>query len=459
MPPKIHKLIIAVSFAIQSCGIYMGPPGGVQDRSFIGEQTATEKDFDKLPPPKEKIVVGVYKFRDQTGQYKASDLGANWSTAIPQGITTILIKSLEDSKWFTPVERENIGNLLNERQIIRTTRQEYSDGTAPNQLPPLLFAGILFEGGVISYDTNILTGGAGARYFGVGGSTEYRQDRITVYLRAVSTSNGKILKTIYTSKTILSQSISASMFRYVDPERLMEAEVGVTNNEPVHMAVTEAINKAVYLMVLEGIKDKLWTAAEEGEEGEEDTEVDRLLADYQKELEESAKRVVGKGVHEKDRRADVSMGAYYTFNTLKGDYRASTSRPGVKAVLKYNFSDHFNANFSFGYQQLGSKEFFRSTFRTVEFDLEYLVLPYNDFSPFLSGGFGLINNKKRGSDRREKFKTQFGCGFEYLASPTIGIRGFATYHMGIDDSWDELVSGRRDDHFLQVGAGIQFNIR
>src|SRR5699024_8773295 len=124
----------------------------------------------------------------------------------------------------------------------------------PEKLPPLLFAGTLFEGGVVSYDTNILTGGAGARYFGVGGSTKYRQDRITVYLRAVSTSSGKVLKTVYTSKTILSQSLNASMFRYVDPDRLMEAELGITNNEPVHMAVTEAINKAVYLMVLEGIQ-------------------------------------------------------------------------------------------------------------------------------------------------------------------------------------------------------------
>src|SRR5690606_19420669 len=233
MKPPIYILYFAILIALQSCGVFMIPPGGVEDRSYIGESTPTQRDFEKLPQPKEQVVVGVYKFRDQTGQYKASEMGANWSTAVPQGLTTILIKSLEDSKWFVPIERENIGNLLNERQIIRTTRQEYAgNNQTNNQLPPLLFAGILLEGGVISYDTNILTGGAGARYFGIGGSTEYRQDRITVYLRAVSTSNGKVLKTVYTSKTILSQSINSSMFRYIDFERLMEAEVGVTNNEP-----------------------------------------------------------------------------------------------------------------------------------------------------------------------------------------------------------------------------------
>ena len=113
---------------------------------------------------------------------------------------------------------------MNERKIIRT-RDEYSKTKNKKEakLPALLYAGVLLEGGVISYDTNILTGGLGARYFGVGGSTQYRQDRISVYLRAVSTSNGKILKTVYVSKTILSQAISVNLFKYVSFQRLLEA--------------------------------------------------------------------------------------------------------------------------------------------------------------------------------------------------------------------------------------------
>lgn len=451
MKTPIYIVYLAIFIVFQSCGVFLIPPGGFEERSQIGEATPTEKDFNKLPTPKEQVVVGVYKFRDQTGQYKASEMGANWSTAIPQGLTTILIKSLEDSKWFVPIERENIGNLLNERQIIRTTRQEYSGNNANTQLPPLLFAGILLEGGVISYDTNILTGGAGARYFGIGGSTQYRQDRITVYLRAVSTSNGKVLKTVYTSKTILSQSINASMFRYVDFERLMEAEVGVTNNEPVHIAVTEAINKAVYLLILEGIKDNVWETVTD------DAELaNQLLDKYNTEILENTKRVAGKGVWEKERRSRFSFGVSYTFNTLKGDYKTQTMRPGIKGTFKYIFSDYFNANFSVGIQQLGSKEYFRSTFNSYDLDLEYLVMPYNQFSPYLSGGFGIINDMK-GLDKTGKFKTQFGGGLEYMVSPTVGIRGFGSYHIGFDDDWDEMVSGKRDDHYLQVGVGVQIN--
>src|SRR5690606_3591006 len=235
----------------------------------------------------------------------------------------------------------------------------------------------------------------------------------TVYIRAVSTSSGKVLKTVYTSKTILSQSINSSMFRYVDFERLMEAEVGVTNNEPVQIAVTEAINKAVYLLVLEGIKDKIWETSEG-----QDSIANELLVSYEKEIDESNKRVAGKGVWEKDRRSKFSFGLSYTFNTLKGDFKTQTMRPGVKGTFKYIFSDYFNANLSFGFQQMGAKEYFRSTFSTYDLDLEYLVMPFNQFSPYLFGGFGIISDIN-GEDKRGKFKTQFGGGLEYMISPTI----------------------------------------
>ena len=249
---------VCLSLLLASCGTYFNQPVDITE-ARIGEASQVTKRLRSLPPPEEPVVVGVYNFRDLTGQYKASEVGSTFSTAVTQGATSILIEALEDSGWFTAIERENIGNLLNERNIIRSTRQEYQ-GAAQNQpqVPPLLFAGVLLEGGIVSYDTNIVTGGMGARYFGVGGSTRYRQDRITIYLRAVSTSSGKILKNIYVSKTILSQAVDANLYRYVNFQRLLEAEVGFTRNEPVQLAVKEAIEKAVENLIIEGIEDDLW---------------------------------------------------------------------------------------------------------------------------------------------------------------------------------------------------------
>ncbi len=226
----------------------------------LNQRSPVYAELQKLPPPVEPVVVAVYKFRDQTGQYKPTENGSSFSTAVTQGATNILIKALDDSGYFTPIERENVSNLLNERKIIRSTRTQYGnpDGNEAQVLPPLLYAGILIEGGIVSYDANVLTGGAGARYFGAGANVRYRQDRVTIYLRAISTSNGRILKTVNTSRTILSQALDGGLFRFVRFQRLLEAELGYTFNEPSEMAVREAIEKAVQVLVLDGLVDGLW---------------------------------------------------------------------------------------------------------------------------------------------------------------------------------------------------------
>ncbi len=233
----------------------------VPTKATINNTSALHDDLISIPPPQEKIVVAVYKFRDQTGQYKTSQTSTTFSTAVTQGATSMLIKALEDSGWFIPIEREGLPNLLNERKIIRSSRLQYQaeSGQAMPALPPLLYAGVLLEGGVIAYDTNYITGGAGLRYFGVGGSGQIRKDRVTIYLRLVSVKNGQVLKTVSTTKSILSKEVDFGVYRYVSIKKLLEAEAGFSTNEPPSMCVLEAVEKAVYDLIIEGIKDGVWS--------------------------------------------------------------------------------------------------------------------------------------------------------------------------------------------------------
>jgi len=233
------------------------------DRATIGYTTAIHDDLISLPPPKEKIVVAVYKFRDQTGQYKTSAQATTFSTAVTQGATSMLNKVLEDSGWFVPIEREGLANLLNERKIIRSTRLQYQaeGGQTLPPLPPLLYAGVLLEGGIIGYDTNLVTGGLGVRYFGVGGSGKLRRDKITIYLRLAAVKDGRILKSVSTTKSILSREVDLGVYRFVRVKRLLEVETGLSTNEPPSMCVLEAIEKAVYDLIVEGILDGVWELA------------------------------------------------------------------------------------------------------------------------------------------------------------------------------------------------------
>jgi len=235
--------------------------------AYIPQKTETQRMLEALPPPQRPVAIAVYDFSDQTGQFKQEDTTQTLSRAVSQGAASILVKALQDAgdrSWFTIVERENLKNLLSEREIIREMRQRYLGEKDVNAqaLPSLLFAGVLLEGGIIGYDTNTVTGGAGAAFLGIGGHTDYRQDTVTVYLRAVSVRTGEVLTTVTASKTIASKAIDGNAFKFVAFKKLLEAEAGVTTNEPSEVALQQAIEKAVYGLVIEGTELKLWGFAD-----------------------------------------------------------------------------------------------------------------------------------------------------------------------------------------------------
>lgn len=235
-------------------------------QAIIPAKTTTQRLLNDIAPPPRPIAIAVYGFTDQTGQFKPSEVGQTLSRAVSQGGGSILVKALHDAgnrRWFTVVEREQLKNLLSERQIIREMRERYLGESAINAdaLPSLLFAGVLLEGGVIGYDSNTVTGGAGAAFLGLGARTEYRQDTVTVYLRAVSVRTGEVLASVSSSKTIASRAISASTFKFVAFKELLEAELGITSNEPDQLALQQAIEKAVFGLIMEGIDLKLWAFA------------------------------------------------------------------------------------------------------------------------------------------------------------------------------------------------------
>ena len=240
--------------------------------------TEMNQSLRDLPPPSQKVVVAVYNYADQTGQFKPSEATQSLSKAVTQGATSVLIKALQDvgnGSWFTVVEREKIDNLLKERRIITQMRMTYlgEKQINPQALPPLLFAGIIFEGGIIGFDSNIQTGGLGARLLGIGGDLKYRLDTITIYLRAVSTKTGQVVASVTTHKTIASVALQGGVFKFIALDKILEAEAGFTKNEPDQLAVQQAIEKAVYSMVIEGSDSNAWSFADK-------TAQSRLLGSY-----------------------------------------------------------------------------------------------------------------------------------------------------------------------------------
>ena len=205
-----------------------------------------------------KITVAVYAFPDKTGQRKQVGL----STAVSQGADVWVIQSLmavSNGDWFTVVERASLDNLVKERQLIRSTRELYDGSAATDSLSPMLFAGLILEGGIVGYDTNTTSGGAGPRYLGLGANDQYRTDQVTVSLRLIGVQTGEILLTVSATKTIASTSNGADVFRFLDlGTRALEIESGNAANEPVNYAIRTAIEYAVLQMLYEGKEIGLW---------------------------------------------------------------------------------------------------------------------------------------------------------------------------------------------------------
>ena len=255
-------LLIAGALLLNGCAAMVGAGSGLALEPKGPEIVpSAAHQLLNLPPPNTKAVVAVYTFTDKTGQRKTIDNIASFSTAVTQGSDDILIEALRDAgrgNWFAVVERAGLDGLTRERQLIKNTRDMY-EGEGANRLKPLLYAGLILEGGIIAYDTNLRTGGAGERTLGIGIKHQYREDKVTVVLRAILVQTGEVLLNVTATKTILSTGGGADLFRFYElGTQLVEVESGSTENEAVNHAVRAAIEAAVYGLVIQGLERQVW---------------------------------------------------------------------------------------------------------------------------------------------------------------------------------------------------------
>jgi len=225
------------------------------------------KQLESLPAlDGQRMTIAVYGFADKTGQRKTVDAYATFSSAVTQGAESWLIDGLRAAgkgKWFQVLERASLDNIIKERQLIAQTRDTFI-GKNAEKLSPMLFAGIIAEGGIIGYDTNILTGGAGASALGISASTQYRKDVVTISLRLISVQTGEVLLSVAVTKTITSVAVSGNLFRFYDHGTTpIESELGITANEPNGIAVRSAIDQAVIEIVKLGEAEGLWKFVKE----------------------------------------------------------------------------------------------------------------------------------------------------------------------------------------------------
>jgi curli production assembly/transport component CsgG len=271
---QLQKLQYLLVLLLSSCSIFDQYEDTYDQRrqtDIVRIQDLQSPKLKNVQLPQVSPVVAVYPtaFTDQTGQRKSNSEFALFSTAITQQPNALLIRALKhagDGKFFRVVERVGLDNLTKERQLIRSAREQTAtDEDKKKALRPLLFAGILIEGAVISYEANLESGGVGARYLGVGNSVQYREDNITVSLRMVSVATGEVLLEVLSQKTIFSYGKSEDVFRFIESgTELVEIELGNARNESSTIALMKAIEGGVLEIVNIGYEKGFWILQNEG---------------------------------------------------------------------------------------------------------------------------------------------------------------------------------------------------
>ena len=248
---------------VSSCTSWTGPMEIPVVETAKVQLTLLEQKLIEIHPPIRQPSVAVYRFTDQTGQKKQNaNGGTSFSTAVTQAPAVYLIRALTraaNGKFFKVIDRSILDDLTKERQLIRQTRSSFH-GEGAKRLPALTFAGMIITGGVVGFDHSIDSGGAGARYLGIGSSREFSRDTVTINIRLVSVATGEVLLEVISSKTILSTAYGGDVFKFIEQgTELVEVESGVASNESVSIATQRAIETGVLEVIERGNSLGYWT--------------------------------------------------------------------------------------------------------------------------------------------------------------------------------------------------------
>ncbi|NND50796.1 MAG: Curli production assembly/transport component CsgG, partial [Flavobacteriaceae bacterium] len=121
------------------------------------------------------------------------------------------------------------------------------------------------------------------------------------------------------------------------------------------------------------------------------------------------------------------------------------------AGYKRYLGSHVNLNFTYHKFNLAYKDQFNNGFMSFDLNLEWNVLPFDSFSPFIYAGGGL--NAANYFTRTDS-KVQGGAGIEYLVSKGVGVKLYTDYNHVFTDELDGKIYGDAEDIYWRLGFGL-----
>ncbi|HUH27759.1 Curli production assembly/transport component CsgG [Gelidibacter sp.] len=150
------------------------------------------------------------------------------------------------------------------------------------------------------------------------------------------------------------------------------------------------------------------------------------------------------------RGANVIEAAIGT-SSINGDLPDAMFEIAFRIGYKRSLSPYFDIGLTYNKFNLAFKDIYNEGFMSFDVNLEYLLSPYKNFSPFIFAGGGL-NASNYFTQTATKF--QGGAGFEIIVAPGMGLRLLADYNYVLSDTLDGRVFGASDDTYWRILGGV-----
>jgi curli production assembly/transport component CsgG len=416
------------------------------------EQLAVSTTPAQLPAANQKIVATVYPFRLSADQPLQPTKNTAKTTASPD-YTTIFFEVLRTSGWFVPVEYNNVDNLINgqpTKPSVPSTAVE-SSNPAASQGPT-----IILEAGLFSHDANALSDEEASKYVTNRVSNRYRQDRATVFIRALSAQSGKVLKTIYWTRTVLSQPVDATTYRYMLVNHFNIIHTGTTTISPDQIAIVEAMKQAVSGLVIEGVRDGLWVAGNLSA-----AQTRSIIAAYEAEridFSEAEKSTALPGkVRPQINPSFLTLGLYGGLMRYHGDYVNWDREGAYGLLLEAYFTPRIGIQLNAATGTLASQNAFTTNLTSLETNLIIRLLPYWRLTPIVYGGVGMVSRSGENPvafEGNRYLQYQGGIGLQYSLNNVVGFRAMLAYNQPRTDMLDGKRIGNHNDYYVRTTVGL-----
>jgi hypothetical protein len=146
---------------------------------------------------------------------------------------------------------------------------------------------------------------------------------------------------------------------------------------------------------------------------------------------------------------DIAIGT----SVINGDFTDPVFEVFGHIGYKRYIFPYLNINVAYNKFNLANEGVFNEGFMSFDLNLEYTIMPYKKFTPFIfiGGGYNASNDFNQTAT-----KSQAGIGLEYIVADGFGVKLYTDYNTVFSDELEGLVYGDSDDVYWRVGLGINF---